>query len=140
MMHYRPAQQSLQISMHIFLDDLELALEQKGHEGLQLCTKEEAPEAEQHLEAYLREEFQVSVNGKARDFRFVGKEMSDDMAAVWCYMEVTDIAALKSLEIRYSVLMDTYDDQKNLASLEMPDGEVGTLLFRKGNAVKKATF
>jgi hypothetical protein len=139
-MHYRPEQQALQISMHIFLDDLELALRERGHDKLYLCTKKEAAGANELVEAYLRDEFQLTLNGELRDFNFVGKEISDDLAAVWCYLEITDLPRLESLELRYSILMDTYDDQKNLASLERPGEEVGTLLFQKGNAVKKATF
>ncbi|NBC08527.1 MAG: hypothetical protein GVY26_15155, partial [Bacteroidetes bacterium] len=140
LMHYRPEQQALQISMHIFLDDLELALRERGHDKLYLCTKKEAAGANELVEAYLRDEFQLTLNGELRDFNFVGKEISDDLAAVWCYLEITDLPRLESLELRYSILMDTYDDQKNLASLERPGEEVGTLLFQKGNAVKKATF
>ena len=139
-MHYRPEQKALQISMHIFLDDLELALRERGHDKLFLCTQKEAAGANEAVEAYLRDEFQLTLNGELRDFKFVGKEISDDLAAVWCYLEVTDLPRLESLQLRYSVLMDTYDDQKNLASLERPGEEVGTLLFQKGNAVKKAAF
>jgi len=140
LMNYRPEQQTIQISMHIFLDDLELALRERGHDKLFLCTKKEAADANEVLVAYLRDEFQLTLNGEARAFNFVGKEISDDLAAVWCYLEVTDLPRLESLELRYSVLMDIYDDQKNLASLERPGEEVGTLLFQKGNAVKKASF
>lgn len=140
LMNYRPEQQTLQISMHIFLDDLELALSQRGHSKLFLCTQEEAAGADTLVEAYLRDKFQLTLNGQPRDFNFVGKEISDDLAAVWCYMEVTNLTALKSLQLRYSVLMDIYKDQKNLASLERPGAEIGTLLFQKGNEVKQASF
>ncbi len=140
LMHYQPEQQALQISMHIFLDDLELALRKRGHDKLFLCTKNEAVGADEVVEAYLRDEFQLTINGEPRAFNFVGKEISDDLAAVWCYLEITDLPRLESLQLRYSVLMDTYDDQKNLASLERPGEAIGTLLFQRGYEVKKARF
>jgi hypothetical protein len=140
LIHYRPAKQSLQMSLHIFLDDLELALAQRGHDKLFLCTDKEAEQAESYLISYLRETFQLKLNGADRAFSFEGKEISDDLAAVWCYLEVKPLTQLKSLELRYSLLMDTYDDQKNLANIDLPGQDTGTLLFSKGRELRRVDF
>ncbi|MCR9099061.1 MAG: hypothetical protein NXI25_03860 [bacterium] len=136
LMEYDAEAQSLQMSMHIFLDDLELALEQRGHDKLFLCTPREAVEAEQHLEAYLREHFRLVVNGEPRAFKYWGKEISDDLSAVWCYMEVENLTKVESLQLTYRVLFDTYRDQKNLASLVLPGQEPGMLFFQVGDETK----
>lgn len=137
LMAYNPDTESLQMSMHIFLDDLELALSQRGHDQLFLCTPREAPEAVAHVEAYLRDHFKLVINGQPRDFTFVGKEISDDLSAIWCYMEVEQLPAVESLQLTYRILFDTYRDQKNLASLTLPGREPGMLLFQVGEEVKE---
>lgn len=136
LMEYDEEAQSLQMSMHIFLDDLELALEQQGHDDLFLCTPRETVEAEQHLEAYLREHFKLIVNGEPRDYKYWGKEISDDLSAVWCYMEVENLTKVESLQLTYRILFDTYQDQKNLASLVLPGQEPGMLFFQVGDETK----
>lgn len=137
---HRPEQQALQISLHIFLDDLELALEQRGHSQLRLCTPREAEQAETIMLEYLREHFQLRVNGQERAFRFVGKEVSDDLAAVWCYLEITDVPELQSLELTYRILFGTYADQKNIASLSVPGRKRGMMLFQAGQGRQAVTF
>lgn len=135
-MEYDPEGQSLQMSMHIFLDDLERALQQRGHDHLFLCTPKEAADAEKHLEAYLRDHFRLVVNGEERAFKYWGKEISDDLSAVWCYLEVGNLSEVASLELTYRVLFDTYRDQKNLASLVLPGQEPGMLFFQVGDETK----
>ncbi|NRA49903.1 MAG: hypothetical protein HRU12_12285 [Phaeodactylibacter sp.] len=136
LMEVNPETQSLQITMHIFLDDLELALGQLGHGKLYLCTPRETPDAEQHLEAYLRSNFILGINGEPAEYKFLGKEISSDLAAVWCYMEVENLSELNSLELTYRVLFDTFREQRNLASLIQPGKEQGMLLFQVGDETK----
>ncbi|MCB0570086.1 MAG: hypothetical protein KDC66_10000 [Phaeodactylibacter sp.] len=137
---YNEAEQSLQMSMHIFLDDLEEALRRQGSGKLYLCTPKETPDAEKQLAAYLEQHFRLRVNGKQQAFEFIGKEVSDDLAAVWCYLEITGVANLKALEVANDILMELYSDQKNVVSINGPGHKQGMLLLQKGNTVRQATF
>jgi|AntRauTorckE5430_2_1112549.scaffolds.fasta_scaffold07698_2 myo-inositol catabolism protein IolC len=136
LMEYDPEEQSLQMSMHIFLDDLELALSKRGQEQLFLCTPRETAEAEAQVEAYLRDHFKLTINGELRTFKYWGKEISDDLSAVWCYLEVDNLQEINELELTYRILFDTYGDQKNLASLTLPGQEPGMLFFQVGDETK----
>lgn len=136
LMEYDPESQSLQMSMHLFIDDLELALRQRGHEQLFLCTPREAAEADAQVEAYLRDHFQLVINGAPRTFKYWGKEISDDLSAVWCYLEVENLTEVTQMELTYRVLFDTYRDQKNLVSLTLPGQEPGMLFFQVGDETK----
>ncbi len=138
--HYDTEEQALQMSMHIFIDDLELALAQEGHENLFLCTPKEVTEAEAYLKDYLRRHFKLSADGTPLSFDFIGKEISDDLMAVWCYLEVTGLPRPESLEVEYSILLNTYDDQKNILSLDFPGEKPGMLFFQKGQAKKTAAL
>jgi hypothetical protein len=140
LLEYNEREKAIQISMHIFLDDLEDALRLEGHDQLFICTKKEAPEAEQHMEAYLRKHFQLVVNGQEMNYNFLGKEASDDLMGAWCYIEVENIQQLQELEVKNSILMELFDDQKNVVHLVGPNQKRGVLLFQKGRDREKIAF
>ncbi|MCP3928162.1 MAG: hypothetical protein GY705_03570 [Bacteroidetes bacterium] len=132
LVEYNEEAEALQMSMHIFLDDLEEALRQEGHDDLFLCTGKEAEGAEDHLRNYLKQQFQLEVNNEKREYAFLGKEISDDLAAVWCYLEIKQIKGFKNLKIKYSLLTEVFDDQKNIANVLVSGKNKGFLLFEKG--------
>jgi len=140
LMEYNSEEKAIQISMHIFLDDLEDALREKGHDKLFLCTPKETPEAEQHMEDYLRAHFKLVVNGKEKTYNFLGKEASEDLQAAWCYIEVEDVEDLTELEVSNDLLIEVFEDQKNVVHLLGPNKKRGTLLLQKGRIKEKVVF
>lgn len=137
---YADSESSLQISMHIFIDDLEEALRQRGKDQLFLCTEKESEQAEQYLEEYLSDRFSILVNKQKRELEFVGKEISDDLAAVWCYLEIRDVNELKSLKISHKLLLEVFDDQKNVVSVKGPSNKKGFFLFQNGDTSGEVDF
>lgn len=135
LIEHNPNSQALQISLHLFIDDLELALEQKGHKGLFICTPKEKENANKILTAYLARKLSLEINNEKRAFDFIGKEISDDLSGVWCYLEITNVNELKALSVQNTLLLDVFDDQKNIVSLIGPN-QKGTLLLQKGNDTK----
>lgn len=140
LVEYSAPDQALQISLHLFLDDLEEALRRQGADQLFLCTEKEHPEGEKYLERYLRQYFQFVINGEPAEYTFLGKEISDDLQAVWCYMEIPGLASLQQLEVTNALLMDLYDDQKNLVSVIGPQQEQGLMLFEKNSRTESVRF
>lgn len=137
---YKSSEQALQISMQIFIDDLELALEGKGHKSLFLCSEKEAADAEVYLLEYLQETFQVQINNADRNYTFIGKETSDDLASIWCYFEITDIAELRHIWIRNSTLMEVFEDQKNIIHVKGPNSKKGYFLLNQQNKKQSIAF
>ena len=140
LVEYNEGEQALQVSLHLFIDDLEEALRRQGADGLFLCTPKEHKQAEQHVYRYLQQHFRFVVNGSPRDYTFIGKEVSEDLMAVWCYLEIAGVSSLKTLQVSNDLLMEVFDDQKNLVSISGPAKKQGLLLFQKGDTVKKAQF
>ena len=140
LLEYNEGEQALQMSLHLFIDDLEEALRRQGADKLFICTNKEDEQAEQYIYRYLKQHFRFEVNGQERGYTFIGKEVSEDLAAVWCYLEITDVSGLKALQVSNNILMDVFDNQKNLVSITGPGGKQGLLLFQKGDTVKKAQF
>jgi len=116
---YVKEERSVQISLQIFIDDLELAMKNAGSEDLFLCTKKEHPEANKYIQAYLSTVFKINVDGEEMEYAYLGKEMSEDLAAVWCYLEISNTDILSSFGIENKVLMETFPDQKNLVKVKL---------------------
>ncbi len=129
---YNPEDEALQISVHIFLDDLEEILAENGAKKLYICTPKEKKEAEKFIYLYLQKQFNLKVDDKAVAYNFIGKESSEDLLAVWCYLEVPKIKSPQSLEISSKILMDLYDDQLNIINVNYPGKKNGYLMFHKG--------
>jgi len=116
---YKAEESVIQISLRVFIDDLEAALVKRGTENLYLCTKKEHSEAENYITEYISEMFKIYVDGKEIPHKFIGKEMSEDLAAVWCYLEINNISINTALSIENQVLMDLFDDQRNLTKVKL---------------------
>lgn len=133
---YNSREEALQITLHIFLDDLELALEKQGHTKLFLCTEKEALVGDSLVAGYLTRQFELWVDGKKVEPYYLGKEISDDLAAAWCYMEVSEVKAISELRVRNAILMDLYADQKNILSVTEDRKDKGYYMLQKGDAVR----
>ncbi|HBR53778.1 MAG TPA: hypothetical protein DEA82_06185 [Flavobacteriaceae bacterium] len=109
---YAPKQESLQIITKIFLDDLEAALETRYGKKLKFNSTKETEAAENLLKEYLFQKFKIHVNGTPVSYTYIGKEY--DIDVVKCYLEVTNVKKLSTLEIENKVLHDMFDEQQNI--------------------------
>lgn len=137
---YNQREKAIQVSQFIFLDDLEAALRAQGADKLFLCTEKEAEKAETYLARYLAQHLQFEVNGHAKSFVFIGKESSEDLLGVWCYLEITEVDPLKEIRFMNDLLMEIYDDQKNVIIFKGPNNKEASFLFEKGKAEEKLAF
>ncbi len=130
----------LQISMHLFIDDLEKALEEQGVTKQYIGTEREASTADELIARYIQQRFSIDVNETDLSYQFLGKELTEDLTAIWCYMEVSNLEELQHLRIANSVLMEIYDDQKNLTTIYGPNKKMKSFLFMKGNSKDELSF
>lgn len=135
----KKSEEAIQVALHIFIDDLEEALRQQGADKLFICTEKESKKAEKYMIRYLQNHFKIIVNEEAVEYNFIGKEISDDIQAVWCYLEVENVNTINSLELRNDILMEVFDDQRNIINLKV-DGTEEFLMFDKGNASKTFNY
>ena len=137
---YNQPSQALQISLHIFLDDMEDALQNQGLEKQFLCTELEKEDAEKHFFKYLQDNFQLTVNGVSKNYNYIGKEISEDLAAVWCYLEIEDIQKVEEIEIYNSILVEIFEDQKNVVSIHIPGNKEAFKVFNKDDLEETIPF
>lgn len=126
---FNSEENALQISISLFIDDLELALSKEGNENLYLCTSKEADQAENLIHQFITDHLVIKVDGERKPFRWVGKEVSDDLAAVWCYLEIVDVSPEKIIEVKNDVLMELFSDQQNIVKLVFDKKRKSFFLF-----------
>jgi len=134
---YNPENQSLEIIHKIFIDDFENAVERRYGIKLGLGTEKLSPHADSLVQVYMREQFNISLNGKPANFEYVGQET--DYEAIWIYQEIRNAEGLELLKVKDEVLFDLFDDQRNILHFEYKDQKV-SFLFRKGNGEDSYQF
>ena len=126
---YSAEEKTLQITMHIFIDDLEAALEQRGQKKLFVGTELEKTEAYRHIYAYIVSQFAIKINNKPVAIEWVGKEPAKDRQALWIYLEAKNIKNINSIYVDNKLLTEVYSDQKNIVSVIGPKNKEGYFLF-----------
>lgn len=137
---YKASEKALQVTLHLFIDDLESALRERGIDQLYIGTEKEKEGVDIHIQKYLQEKFQLKSDTQTLQLVFLGKEQSEDLAAIWCYLEVTDVETIKHLTVTNNVLMDIFEDQKNIVSIKGPEKKSAYFLFEKGKSTESVEF
>lgn len=135
--NYDSEERAIQISTSIFIDDLELSLKDLGHDSLKLCTRKEKEDAERYVHDYLNKHLVLNVDGMDISLSFLGKEQSDDLAAVWCYLEAYDVPNFKEISISNTILTSTFDDQKNITMVQVDKERIAHILFTSDKTFEK---
>lgn len=127
--NYNSAEQSLQLTMNVFLDDLELALQRYGADSLYLCNQRERADGEDYMYTYLTDHLKLTVDNKRIVPRWVGKEQTEDLAGVWCYLEVVNLPSFATINVENTIMIELFDDQKNMTNLQIDKKRVTDVLF-----------
>lgn len=100
--------------MRIFLDDLEMALQEySGDEKLDITAQEYWGAVKDNLRPYILERFKAwDEKGKPFELSYVGAEIEEDV--MWCYIEIEKVKKLKKVTIQNKVLHEVWADQENL--------------------------
>lgn len=116
---YVKEKQSIQITIGVFIEDLEFTLNKNSGKQLNLASKTEVGNIDDYYKKYLNEHLQISVNGKNQLYKYIGKEYDGDI--VRFYMEIIDIKELKSIEVTNNILIQEFEYQKNIVKIKVKD-------------------
>ncbi|MBP6795383.1 MAG: hypothetical protein KA143_10030 [Saprospiraceae bacterium] len=122
---------AFEVATQIYLDDLQKSLTNSGVPDLHLFTDKESKDADNQIYSYLSKKLLLEVNDKAISGTFIGREQSEDLLAIWCYIEFKSIREFNRIKIKYDVLMDIYDDQKNIVNIKAKGKKGYVLLHTK---------
>ena len=128
--HYNDQTKTLEISIRMFTDDIELAVQKQGHENFSLSGQTDRKVADEYLAGYLAERFKISVDENPLNLQYLGYEMDED--ATICYIESGKVDSIGKIEIYNDLLTDVVEDQINLTHFEY-QGKTKSFRAVKGN-------
>lgn len=135
-LHYKSDKKVMQISIHIFLDDLEAELISDGAKDPKLCTEKESEDAESFLLQYITDRFKVRSASNELNLNYIGKEPSEDLIAVWCYFEVP-IESFTEIDVINTIMFEKFDDQQNMISFKVDGKRRSFHITEKGDGFQK---
>lgn len=115
--HHSAEENSLQITLKLFADDLEEAMNneafrQEGQAYIDVLNPENEQQLNAYIEQYIEKHLGMQVNAEKVQPHFLGKEMED--MAMWCYLEVRGVEEVNRLKVQSSIMTDIFDDQINI--------------------------
>jgi hypothetical protein len=133
--NYNTESKTYQFTIHIFIDDLTKCLEKKGYKNLNIGGKE-AINTDEVIEKYIREKV-ILMADKAIAYTYLGREFSEDETALYIYLESMEAPARKNLAIKNSLLLEEFDDQKNIIDVTINNKRITQLLCDKSDAYRE---
>jgi len=129
--------QSLQIIQRVFTDDLENLLRIRYNPSVRLGKEVETEEVDILISKYLQQKFTIEVDGNKLKHNFLGKEYENDMTVF--YIEIPEVNNFRKIRVRNTVLMDLFEDQKNLIHVENK-GKTKSLILAGGKEEDELKF
>lgn len=141
---FNASTQRLEVSLNVFVSDLELALMRQAERELSLA-KSPAPVTDAEIQRFLATHFVVKdAEGKPAAIAWTGRQIDPATAAsndpeVTLFFEVPLPAGLKGATLSHTVFYDRFADQLNLVHLHQ--GSQSTQLrFTKGEPARRLEF
>jgi len=131
---------SLQITVKIFADDLEEALNQdqtKSSVYVDVLNPSNPTRLDSIVQDYLSQHLAVSVNEKSISPQFLGLERED--LTMWCYLEVTPVERLEKVKVQNTLLLNTFEDQANIVHVRA-NGVVKSMKLAHNQTADTITF
>lgn len=128
--------QSLEISLKIFTDDLEKALQKNTREKV-LLQNGATGQTRVLLEQYLLTHLELKVNNIRKNLKYIGCENAQD--ATWCYIEAENVPSIQKIDVKNSVLTDVYEKQSNIVNV-VYNGTTKSLLLDISNSHGSISF
>lgn len=127
---YNSKEKSLNITMRLFIDDLEKSINSDFKKEFKLDTSKELPKTNNFIAFYLNNNFIIKVNDSQRNYTFLGKEYENDV--VYLYLEIDSVSQIKNIDIQNTILMKEFDSQQNIIKLDI-NNQKKTMILNKSN-------
>ncbi|ARV14499.1 DUF6702 family protein [Polaribacter sp. SA4-12] len=128
---YRSEKKSVQITINVFMNDIEVALNKDYNIDLRLHTKKELKDNDVYFIKYLKEKLHFKIDDISKEFNYIGKEYDGDL--VYFYLEIENIKEVNSIEIENKILTKHFPEQKNLIKSKVGKKHKSILLTAKND-------
>jgi hypothetical protein len=129
-LHYNSDLENMEITIKVAIEDLELSLENKE---LRIGTLNEKKSSEEIIKSYFKNHLNIYGNNEIIDYKWVGKEISDNLHDIYIYFEISNFnqnEKIKSLMLENTIFIETIHNQSNIVLIEFEDNDYN-LTFTK---------
>jgi hypothetical protein len=127
---HNPQDRSLEITLRVFTDDLELALRQLQEGPVLLSGERSTPGADALIIVYLGKKISFQADSTYLSWNYVGKEVEPDVTYI--YLEINNIENLRSFKAENRLFFELYESQRNLLHLKA-NGSTKSILMDARN-------
>ena len=92
---------------------------------------------EAEVKKYVNNNFDLYVNGTARNLTFTGSQVNGE--SVWVYFESNGITEINTIRIKNTILLSSFPKQFNLVNIAYK-GNQKTMNFQRGKEVNEVSF
>lgn len=112
-MEYNATDKTLEIACKVFTDDFEKAMTKSNNTKVDLYKPKDSALIQKQVADYLRNHFQLKVDGKPVALEYIGHEIEEQ--STWSYFQVNKLnTAPHKVEITSNVFFEMYDKQINI--------------------------
>ena len=122
--------EKLEIIIRAFPDDVENILKDEYHISPDFSAKQ----TQDYLKIYLQRKFSVSFDNKEKPFHYLGSTLQDTYLVI--LLEVPVDKNYKSIWIKNTLLMDMFDEQKNIIHFLYEDKKESYILTKRNFIAK----
>ena len=120
-LHYNSDLQNMEITIKVAIEDLEIPL---GNKELRIGTLNEKKSSNEIIKNYFKNHLTIYGNNKMIDYKWVGKEISDNLHDIYIYFEISNFNKnnkIKSLALENTIFLATTHNQSNIVLVELED-------------------
>ena len=121
--HYNDESKSMEITIKVAIEDLEKSIENKSTKKLDdLSNNQENINSEKLILEYFRNNLTFSLLDNTKEFKWVGKETSNNLHDIYLYFEIANFDKnenIESITIKNTLFLDLYDYQTNIVLVEL---------------------
>ena len=103
---------TLEISCKLFAEDMEAVLEQQHNTTVDLGQAQQKKELDRLLAGYIKKHLSLTADNRALELHYIGFEQEAE--SLYCYFEISGVAAVKTLGFHNNLLYDFTDKQINI--------------------------
>ena len=137
--HYNNESKSMEITIKVAIEDLEKSIENKSTKKLgDLSNYQENINSEKLILEYFRNNLTFSLTENTKEFKWVGKETSNNLHDIYLYFEIPNFDKnenIESITIKNTLFLDLYDYQTNIVLIELPERKYN-LTFNKDKDIQ----
>lgn len=136
---YDVQEKAWQLSLHLYVDDLEESMKNTGIDIKNIATDKEPVETDSLIQVYLNKHFVLKNDDVTLPFTVLGKENGDELLGLWIYAEIENSELPQNISLDQKLMIETFSDQQNMLQLKVGQFKE-VILFNKKKTSKSWTL